>query len=230
MSHRTPSFLAFCLGVALLLSGVAAHAQCPAGHLLYLDLVAGVSVPVPTNSPYFHFPVPLQPNGNADCAPATAYATVVRVTVPPGCHGAVVWLDYAGEPHGWTADIGDSATDNGFGGDGGTLPAGQNAELQILDQELSGYSAADNPADVDMIIRQDLALTHGAFRFEIANQSVAFGQPMTALETPDLQRLFFLPDNPVAPENRDIYVGLNRSVGSPGRNGCGLRRAMVMFD
>ncbi len=229
MSHRTPSFLASCLGVALLLSGVAAHAQCPAGHLLYLDLVAGVSVPVPTNSPYFHFPVPLQPNGNADCAPATAYATVVRVTVPPGCHGAEVWLDYAGEPHGWTLDIGDSETNNGFGGDGGTLPAGQNAELQILDQRLTGYNAASAPP-VDTIISQSLGLTDGALRFEVSNQSVSWGQPLTTLATPSLEQLFFLPDHPMLPENRDIFVGLNRSVGSSDRNGCGLRRAMVMFD
>ena len=32
------------------------------------------------------------------------------------------------------------------------------------------------------------------------------------------------------PDNRDVYVGLNRTVGQGARNGCGLRRAMVMFD
>ncbi len=227
MFHRiTPRLLPACLAIALFLGAGAAHAQCAPGHLAYLDLAYGAAVVI---GPEF----PAQPpvfvaSSHTECGPA--FKTVLKVTVPQGCHGVEVWLDYASEPHDWTLNIGDSATNNGYGGDAGTLPAGQNAEVQILNQQLTVYSAADNPADVDAIVSESLALTQGALRFEVGDQSLAWGQPLTALETPDLHRLFFLPSTPVAPENRDIYIGLNRTIASPGRDGCGLRRAMVMFD
>ncbi len=227
MHHRKPSFLLTCLAAALVFGAGGAHAQCLPGHLAYFDLAYGAEIVI---GPEF---TPQQPvlavSSDTQCGSA-AYKTALAVTVPEWCHGVEVWLDYAGEPHGWTLNIGDSATNNGYGGDAGTLPAGQNAEVQILNQQLTVFSAADNPVDVDAMVSESLALTQGALRFEVGDQTLSWGQPLSALATPDLQRLFFLPTNPVAPDNRDIYIGLNRTIGESSRDGCGLRRALVMFD
>lgn len=170
---------------------------------------------------------------NPDCTGTPARSAVVEVRVPSDCTGVAVWVEYDGEPKGWTVNVGDSPTNNGFGGDSGTPPTGQNAEVQILENTLSLYSAADNPDDVKQLALQHLALQDGSIRFEVKDQSVSWGQPYSAVATPD-ERLFFLPANPAAPENRTLYVGLNRVVapvtGRAGRDGCGARRALLILQ
>lgn len=227
------------LAAAVLLAALVATpaaAQCPQA-LCYVDLDAGggtlcnttvyptltpATAPATQPSNPFIMPGP----ASATCAGGSFRATVVEVDVPPGC-GVAVWVQYQGDPDGWTVNIGDSVTNNGFGGDAGTLPAGQNAEVEVLDELVRLWSAADNPTDVEALATQHLALRDGALNFVVQDQYVSWGQQYTALETPDLERLFFLPASPVAPENRTIYVGLNRTIGDPSRNGCGARRALI---
>lgn len=168
---------------------------------------------------------------NPSCDVNDWMAAVVQVDLPPECSGIEVWVDYQGTPEGWTVNIGDSKTNNGFGGDSGSTPIGQNAEVQVLDESLAVYSAADNPVDVDRLVLQHLALTDGALKFTVGDQSLSWGQPFAALETEGLERLFFVP----ATGDRTLYVGLNRVVdpaaplGTPNttRNGCGLRHAII---
>lgn len=242
--HFSTRLLTAGLAVAtVLLAPLAAGAQPCVRHLAYVDLVTGGVVDTTGVNP--NNPGPLEvlrlTNGtlsdqitNPDCsARSTWYTAVVRVDVPPQCSRAVVWLDYDGVPADWSLDIGDSDTDNGFGGDAGTS-GGHNAEVQVLDQQLSLFSAADNPADVDVLITEQLGLQEGALRFTVQDQKITWGQPYNAMETPDLERLFFLPANPGAGEDRVLYVGLNRVVapldGPANRTGCGVSKAMVMFE
>lgn len=229
------------LAAALLLSTLAlpAQAQCTR-HLAYVDLITGGTVD--TTGKNAANPGPLEifdldGAGNltgtttaTGCARANWFTAVVRIDLPAACERAVVWLDYDGTPSGWTVNIGDSETNNGHGGDGGSLPAGQNAEAEVLNEMMRVYSAADNPTDVDLLVEQRLALFEGALRFTVEDQRLTVGQPATILQTPDLERLFFLPTNPVAPENRVLWVGLNRTVATPSRDGCGLSKAIVMFE
>jgi hypothetical protein len=218
-----------------------AAAQCPQ-FLCYVDLDAGGGTVCPSDSVYPTItgetdPPPASKPRNPDialsaaprtCADGSSFrAVVVQVEVPAQCTGVAVWVEYQGDPEEWTVNIGDSITNNGFGGDAGSLPAGQNAEVEVLDELVRVWSAADNPSEVDALLTQHLALRDGALRFVVQNQYLSWGQQYTALETPDLERLFFLPSAPVAPENRTIWVGLNRSVATPSRNGCGARRALI---
>jgi len=214
----------------LVLAAPPAAAQCPA-YLCYLDLVGGGAV-CPKTSVYQNvdgsFPMQSVDFGTDSAACATSgKSKVVRVNLPDGCSGLTVIVEYGPEHDGHTIDIGDSVTDNGYGGDAGSLPAGQNAEVHVVQDQLLVFSAADNPVDVDTLATANLALEDSAIKFVIKDQFVSWSQPYTALETPDLERLFFLPSNPVAPDNRTVYVALNRVVADTSRLGCGVRHALM---
>ncbi|HSL83684.1 MAG TPA: hypothetical protein VLF66_12990 [Thermoanaerobaculia bacterium] len=220
--RSTPVLLA--LAALLLAGGAAAEAQTCVPNLAYVDLLGSGGQIL---SPPFEF---LGESDATDDCPGSYRAAVLKVTIPTNCSCAVVWVEYVGEPHGWTLNVGDSPTNNGFGGDGGSAPAGQNAEVDVLDQRLTVWSAADNPADVDPLLMQHLGLTDGTLKLLVCDQYVSVGQPWSKLETPDLERLFFLEDDPGSPDNRTFYVGLNRTVASPNRNGCGARRALAIVQ
>jgi hypothetical protein len=225
VSRRTvvPTVLA-ALALLVLVAPPAAAQGCPA-YICYLDLVQGAAI-CPNGSVYQVTALGDVATTDPDC-PATVKAAVVEVTVPAACSGFATTIEYGGAPRGHTVDIGDSVTDNGYGGDAGSLPAGQNAEVHVVNDQLLVYNAADNPMDVETLATANLALEDGALRVVVGNQSVSWSQPYTALETPDLERLFFLPDNPVAPENRTVYVALNRVIADTSRTGCGVRHALI---
>lgn len=213
------------LAAAMLLTALVAApaaAQCPQ-FLCYLDLDAGGGVVCPNGTVY---PSIVTSAAATTCTDGSFRAAVVRVEVPVECTGVAVWVEYQGIPEGWTVNIGDSQTNDGFGGDFGSLPEGQNAEVEVLDELVRVWTAADAPP-VDPVATQHLALRDGALKFVVQNQYVSWGQQYTAIETPSLERLFVLPADPVAPENRTIWVGLNRTVNNASRNGCGARRALI---
>lgn len=169
---------------------------------------------------------------NPGCDVSFWKAAVVQVNVPPECSGLTVWLEYAGTPQGWTAHIGDSPTNDGFAGDAGSLPLGENAEVQILHETLSAYSNATQPP-VDRLAFQDMSLTDGSVKFVVKDQFVSWGQPYSAFSTPSLKKLFFLPTD--GSGNRTLYVGLNRVVApadgpNGSRNGCGARHAILLVQ
>ena len=213
-------------------AAVPAAAQCPP-FICYVDLVQGAYI-CPNTAVYPTASINIAPivigADNPNCSPGS-FAAVLQVSIPTGCTGVSVLVEYGGLPDGWTVNIGDSETNNGFAGDSGSLPNGQNAEVQILDEDLSVYSAASAPP-VDRLALAHLALTDGSVRFVVKDQYLSWGQPFSDLETPSLQKLFFIPTAPTAPANRNIYVGLNRVIAPVGaasssRNGCGVRHALL---
>ena len=228
------SLVSVTFGVLALVAFAAAPAaaQCQP-YICYIDLVQGAAI-CPNNSVYPSASRNIAPivigADNPNCSPGS-FAAVLQVDIPAGCTGVSVLVEYGGLPDGWTVNIGDSETNNGFAGDAGSLPTGQNAEVQILDEDLSVYSAASAPP-VDRLAFAHLALTDGSVRFVVKDQYLSWGQPFTELETPSLQKLFFIPTSPTAPANRNIFVGLNRVIdpvgaSSSSRNGCGVRHALL---
>lgn len=219
--HRT----VFTLALAALLAAPAAQAVTTCTPFLcYFDAAVGATI-CPNRDVYEV--LSMDPVVHDDCEVGCWNAAVIKVDVPEGCDGISVWVEYQGDSIGWTAHLTDSRTGNGFGGDAGTAPAGQNAEIHVLDDELFVYAAGNAPELVDNLVRNHMALRDGALRIVAENQFVSWGQPYSSIETGDRELLFFLPESPVAPENRTLYVGLNRTVGSAARNGCGLRRAII---
>lgn len=216
------------------LSGVApVEAQGCIPFICYVDLGPSPAFICPEATVYPSAGRRLDPIVNTSVNPGCDVnfwkAAVVQVNVPAGCTGVTVLVEYAGVPEGFTVNIGDSETNDGFAGDAGSLPIGQNAELQVLHENLTVYSNAAAPP-VDTLAVQHLALQDGALKFVVKDQSVSWGNPYSVLATPSLQKLFFLP--PPGTGNRTVYVGLNRVIspvnGPNGfRNGCGARHAIM---
>ncbi|MEA2559498.1 MAG: hypothetical protein QOH06_1002 [Acidobacteriota bacterium] len=211
-----------------------AQAQTCQPYICYVDLGPSPSFICPNSAVYPPAGRRSDPIVNTSVNPGCDVnfwkAAVVQVNVPPECSGVTVWVEYAGAPEGFSVNIGDSETNDGFAGDAGSLPIGQNAELQVLHENLTVYSNATAPP-VDTLAVQHLALNDGALKFVVKNQSVSWGNPYAVLATPSLQKLFFLPTD--GSGNRTIYVGLNRTISPVNgqntfRNGCGARHA-IMF-
>jgi hypothetical protein len=165
------------------------------------------------------------------CATGNWWKAFVKVDLTPLPidnlpRSAFFTVEYEGTPWGWTVDIGDSPTDDGYGGNDGT--AEKAAEVQVVGQLLSVFD--DNSGvygQVDNLLNQSLSLTNSSLKFGVADQTLAVGQPRTILATPVTKHLFTLPDaaDPGGPYS--IYAGFNHVVKQTGdrsnRYGCGAR-------
>jgi len=221
---RKPTFLIL-LVLLFVLAAPAVHALCPGGQF-YLDLkscttatLAGVS--------FMPGGACANAVGTTTCTAAAGWKqAALKIVVPAGCTQANVVVEYEGLPCGWTVDLGDSPTDNGFGGDSGSTP--HNAELQIVDENLSLIDGSGNAALIDNPLAvAHLALTDGAMKFVVKDQFVSWGNPYTYVQAPASKNLFSFTD-PADP--RTVYLGLNRVVqATGGRTGYGARRVLITF-
>jgi hypothetical protein len=210
------------------IGAAAAHAVCPAAPF-YIDLKSGL---VGTLG---------GPNTNVGvsgfiASPVVGCAgwkeAVLKINFAGGCTKATIWAQWEGLPKAWTLNIGDSPTNDGFGGGvpGTTL---NDAELWVLNERMS---VANGGSTVDTIYNQDQSLTDSALNFVVKNQYISWGQPYGFLQTPNLKNLFALSAvDPLDVTNgaNNIYAGLNRVIyNAPanGRRGCGLRRVLVALQ
>ncbi|MCP4664109.1 MAG: hypothetical protein GY856_52665 [bacterium] len=218
--------LLFATLILSLAAALPAGAQCladaPPLGIFFMDLRLAFSIDLTGGAVTVLSP----PQNNNECADGSQMA-VLEIDIPDECTQANILVEYEGEPEGWSLGLGDSPTNNGFGGDSGTTP--NNAELQILEQQLAVYNAASVPEEVDRLVIQDLALTDGAIRLTVGDQAVGWGQPRAALQTSGLNRLFAIPDLDSA-DGSSVYLGLNRVVLNDSRRGCGVRRVLVSFE
>lgn len=200
----------------------AAHAACPA-QPFYLDLKSGVTAA----NPQITFKLPVAASSLAGCA---GWKRAVLKLNLNGCTQANVLVEYEGLPKGWTVNLGDSPTNDGFAGDAGTTK--NNAELWIFNELLAAANASDDPAAIDNpLVRQDLSLTDGALKFVVRNQFVSWGQPLSVIQMPATKRWFAIPDTAVAAEASFVYLGLNEVItGRPDRHGCGARRVLITLQ
>jgi hypothetical protein len=213
--------LSLCLlGVSA--SAAIAQAQCPTESVVSIDLKTGLVI---GSSPQVSFSPIVTPTSGT-------YAgwgrTVAKIDLGRGCKCASIVAEYEGLPFGWTLNIGDSPTNNGYGGDSGNPDS--EAEMQIVNQDMSVYSSALGPGIVDNLMTQHFGLNNAALKFVVCNQYLSFGNPNGVLQTPNSKLLYALPDAG-AGNNSLLYVGLNRVVAGPGaRVGKGLRRATISFQ
>ncbi len=238
--NRSRLFLSALLAFAL--AGGTAFAQCTAGFFA-IDLkscggvaTTGFSGVTLTSCGAVGLPA------NCPASPTTNWKqALLRIALPTGCTQANVTIEYEGTPCGFTADLGDSSTNDGFGGGAGgtTLSC---AEVQVLNSPLAagvgnpvstlGVYSSCQAGVVDNLANASLALTNGALKFTVKNQFLSWGEPATVLQTPNVKRLFQLPDTlgPGA-DGSTLYLGLNRVVSGPGgRIGYGARRAIISFQ
>ncbi len=159
--------------------------------------------------------------------------SVMRIKLADGCTRVCAVLDYTEQPSGFTFNLGDSSTNNGYGGNNGSPEA--EAEVQINGETLTAFSVSFGSGQLDRPINQELALNNSSYKVCVSNQNVSYGQPSGRSSTPFGLELFALPD-PVD-GNSEVFLGLNRVIhnltGGPSpsnRTGTGLRRAYVTVE
>ena len=231
-SIRTTVVCLFTALVACLGLPAIGEAQCPTGQF-YLDLkgptplcTTGTFLPhVSLLSPC----APIAPVPAIAACPAAAgwKRATLRISIPAGCTQANVVVEYEGLPVGWTVNLGDSVSNDGFAGDAGTN-APDNAELWVLNEDLSVANGSSIAAAIDNpLVKDHLALTDGALKFVVRNEFVSWGQPYNSVQTPASKNLFAIPGTG---DGRTIYLGLNQVItGRFDRRGCGARRVLVTF-
>ena len=169
------------------------------------------------------------------------FETVLRVNLDPasGYTKMIVLADYEGTPTGFTLNIGDSASNNGGGGDSATQE--RDAELQVQDEALSVYTndLGATVAGSTRMAQSLVRLNDGGLKVTVADKFVCWGNAYSELNfktaPPSADLLFALSGQPDSegPVNYDIYVGLNRVIfGAPanGRIGAGLSRVYIRLE
>ena len=174
----------------------------------------------------------LSPNAGND---GTFFMIAVKVDLT-GFTRACFTLDYEGTPVGWTLNVGDDSTNDGFGGGNPGLSSSV-AELQILEEIMTMFSITLGPGVVDQLATQRLRLTDGAFKVCVGDDLVSWGNPAGAVNTANSKIGFQIPDNapattfsPAGNGNRDIFAGFNRVVSGTARNGVGLARVLITLE
>ncbi len=154
--------------------------------------------------------------------------TVFKLTLDPETTGfirAVFEIEYTDTPVDWTVNIGDSASNNGFGGDGGDQS--NDAEMQVHTTTMNIYGNQNFPGNllqtVEEVVSPDSTLV-----LEVSNEMLGWRYPGI---TDDLfsEFLYALDGQPDSdgPINFDIYAAFNRTIGEAGRNGSGVGRVVI---
>ena len=153
---------------------------------------------------------------------------VVKVRLDPkfGYSRAAFELWYEGQPWGITLNIGDSRTNNGFGGDYWTQS--NDAEMQINGDELSVYGNDSTPLSIRNMMNLYHFVKPGRLhRIEVENQSLDWGQG--ELQSEHLFALAGQPDSE-GRVNYAIFAGLNRTIYNASRSGYGLVYVRIILE
>jgi len=153
---------------------------------------------------------------------------VVKVNLDPSAGYSKVAFDtyFDGSPSGWSVNIGDSRTNNGYSGDGGTQS--NDAEMQILNNRVSVYGSDYTPiSSVKTILdsfSSNFASVNQMVTFEASNNRFIWDGGNLVGGQVQANYLYALDgraDNE-GPINYDIYAGFNRTIGSSSRYGSGV--------
>ena len=160
--------------------------------------------------------------------------TVLNINLDPanGFDVAKFLVEYDDTPQGWTVNIGDSITNNGFDGDGSTQY--NDAEMQILNTQLTVYGndkanelGIEPLKQVNNFVTEDSTVT-----LEVRNEYFRWDNNSgisDSLNSPYLYALNGQPDTQ-GPVNYDIYAGFNRVISSSSRNGSGVSKVTVCLE
>lgn len=158
---------------------------------------------------------------------------VVQLTLNPKTTEMIrarVEILYGDETNGWTLNISDSVSNNGYGGDGGHQS--HDGEAQILDGNLAIYGddlMEPHPEKGKVLASaKGLAQPGSTVTFEVSNNQLVWQNDLGidgAVKSPYIFSLNGQEDNE-GPVNYDLFVGFNRVI-SGDRVGCGATRVRI---
>lgn len=209
------------------------------------------------SEPWSRFVKLVQPKKFSDANKDGWYEAVLEITLDPAkdCGCATFHISYDAPPYFFTVNIGDSPTNDGYGGDAGTtLDA---AEMQILGSHLAVFTSGrprGGTSPIELLYESDLPpLVGRSIDLEICDQTLGFTlppgkgnpEPMRwRLQTVDLGLLYSLarapapgsPEKKPAPGGNQIYAAFNRVIhvkdgaASHGRIGSGVKRVEISLS
>ncbi|MCB0035346.1 MAG: hypothetical protein KDE51_15045, partial [Anaerolineales bacterium] len=162
--------------------------------------------------------------------------TVTQLTLDPfttGYVGARFDITYGDTAEGWSVNIGDSATNDGYAGDSGTQS--NDAELQILDGQLTIYgSDYTNPERTldghrQLYVQDNFAGAAETVTIEVQNQQLWWMNQWAevgSLESSALYALARQPDEEGS-SNYDLFAAFNRAITHNGRSGNGVEMVTI---
>jgi hypothetical protein len=180
------------------------------------------------------------------------WETVVGIALDPAkaCSCVKLRVHFEHPVGDWSVNLGDSPTNDGYGGDAGTTNYA--AEMYILRNLLSVCTAASPKLGMqrfDKILEWDLPSLGGRFAdVEICDQVLAFHMPgaladdrplQWKLQTPTIGALYSLAPRPGLPgpegakkKDQGVYAGFNRVIHEAEKNesprfGTGVRRVEI---
>ncbi|MEM9293401.1 MAG: hypothetical protein AAGD01_17085 [Acidobacteriota bacterium] len=143
-------------------------------------------------------------------------------------------------PTGWTVHIGDSPTNNGYGGDSGSTS--HDAEVQALNNQLTVYESDigtssltclfTGPPNPPGCIVQQYLVRNDYFEFDpnvpLTTNPLSICSNSTIFDFPNYDEADL--EDPSGLYEDKVYVGLNRTYGSSSRNGSGIQRACFFLS
>ncbi len=152
-------------------------------------------------------------------------AACVRIDLGREFKQANIVVEYEGVPEGYTLNVGDSPTNDGWSGDAGTAAC---AELQVGAQTMKvwGKPYGSTPA-CHVFGTQNYVLEDGSLKVVVRDKFVSVGQPYFPMQDPELYQL---PDAS-SKDGSAIYAAFNSVIRERSdRFGKGLRRVMITLQ
>ncbi|MCP4664352.1 MAG: hypothetical protein GY856_53895, partial [bacterium] len=159
----------------------------------------------------------------------TSGKTVLKVNLDPNDSGfrrAIFEVTYGSAPSLWTVNIGDSRTNNGYGGDGATQS--NDAEMQVYGTTMRAYGKDGTPSQ-PLTQVTGIAASGTLLTIDVSDEQLRwhnYSGEADTLTSPYLYALDGQPDSE-GPVNYDVYAGFNRTIGSSYRNGTGVTKVRI---
>jgi hypothetical protein len=143
-------------------------------------------------------------------------------------------IEYDETPSGWTVNIGDSVSNNGYGGD--AYNQSRDAEMQIVNGGMAVYGNDYNTPRGGSLSQGNVPnfVTNGSrVELEVSNEKLAWDNKsglQNSLTSPYLYALNGQPDDE-GPVNSEIYAGFNRVISGPfDRIGSGASKVTILLN
>ncbi|MFZ5952198.1 MAG: hypothetical protein ACOYXC_15945 [Candidatus Rifleibacteriota bacterium] len=160
---------------------------------------------------------------------------VIKLTLDPvktEFRKAKIELIFAGSIEGHLLNIGDSSTNNGFGGDGATQS--RDSEAQIVNGDFSVFGDDFAPTGEEKVLAsvKGLAKPDSSVIIEIGNNFIAWKTSDGITGSVNSPFIFSLDgqEDKEGPVNHDIFIGLNQVVDGNYRSGKGLIKANIKLS
>ncbi|MGL5132372.1 MAG: Ig-like domain-containing protein, partial [Planktothrix sp.] len=164
------------------------------------------------------------------------YEAVVKLNYEGALDQVKFVVDYDAVPTGWTVDIGDSVSNNGFGGDGGDTSNA--AETQIMDTRidaytntLPGHESVTDDGHLHILRVPNIVTGSGSKAIlEVSNEHLGWDNLQGVKGTLDSPYLYTLNGQATTygSIDYDVYASFNRVINNTYRLGTGASQITII--